>query len=349
MSRFPPKPETELLGLPVRLWTRLSFIAVAAVALALPLWLVDWQLFVATYAMIYAIAVLGLSLLTGLSGQFSLGHSAFFAFGAYATAIWMAEFDLSAYLALPAAGVAAFIFGALFGLPALRLKFLYLALATYALATALPQLLKSKYLEAWTGGVQGLYLNRPSVPDGLPLSEDQWWYIVTLFSLAMLFWLAQNLSNSRSGRALRAVRDHDMAASALGVNLPLYKTMIFGVSAAITGVAGGLFALMFDFIAPDSFGFQLSILLFVGMVIGGVGSVWGALVGGIFLQFLPLLSGTVSQGIKVPALGFVLIASVWLFPRGVAGLVQDAVKRYARTRPGDRGAVTTRPADIHRR
>src|SRR5262249_10169477 len=153
---------------------------------------------------------------------------------------------------LPAAGVVCFAVGFLFGLPALRLQGLYLALATFALAVAMPQLLKFHPLEDFTGGVQGLVIDKPDPPFGLPISADQWLYYLTLLVLLLMFATAANLVRSRTGRAIMAIRDNPIAAAAMGINLALYKTLTFGVSALYTGVAGALGAIVVQFVAPDS-------------------------------------------------------------------------------------------------
>ena len=217
-------------------------LAVAALVIAalLPLALKNFVLFQLTLAMSYAIAILGLALLTGFNGQFSLGHSAFFAVGAYTAAIMMDHWGISYIWTLPVAGVASLVFGFLFGLPALRLQGIYLALATFSLAVAAPQLLKSKPLEPWTGGVQGIVIVKPDAPFGLPLSSDQWLYYLTLAVVVVAFVCAANLINSRTGRALIAIRDNPIAARAMGIDISLYKALTFGVSAFYTGVAGAL-------------------------------------------------------------------------------------------------------------
>ena len=148
------------------------------IAAILPFVVKNFLIFQLTLAMVYAIAILGLNLLTGFNGQFSLGHSAFFAIGAYTAAIMMDQGGVAYYWTLPAAGIACLISGFLFGLPALRLEGIYLALATFSLAVATPQILKSSPLEPWTGGVQGITIIKPDAPFGLPLNSDQWLYIL---------------------------------------------------------------------------------------------------------------------------------------------------------------------------
>jgi len=215
-----------------------------------------------------------------------------------------------------------FVFGFLFGLPALRLEGIYLALATFALAIATPQILKSTLLEHWTGGVQSIVVIKPDAPFDLPLSSDQWLYYLTLAIGAIMTACAVNLVRSRSGRAMIAIRDNPIAARAMGIDISLYKTLTFGVSALYTGVAGALSAIVVQFVAPDSFTFVLAIGLFVGLVVGGVGSIPGALFGGIFLLFVPNIAEQVSKGLAGAVYGAILILVIYLMPTGAAGLIR---------------------------
>jgi branched-chain amino acid transport system permease protein len=242
-----------------------------AVLLVVPFFVKNFIIFQLTMLLIYALAVLALNILTGGSGQFSLGQSAFYAVGAYTSAILMEHAGINYALTLPIAGIVCFGFGFLFGLPALRLSGVYLALATFALATAMPQLLKLGYFEYWTGGVQGLVVDKPDAPFGLPMSQDMWLYYFTLAVSIAIYIFSVNLLKSRSGRAFMAIRDNEIAASAMGIDVSLYKTLAFGVSAGITGVAGGLGAIAVQFVAPDGYTITLAISLFLGMVVGGVG------------------------------------------------------------------------------
>src|SRR4029077_15453929 len=228
-----PPPETALLtheapraAATVHPGPRQIAIGVAIViALLLPLVTTSFITFQLTLVMIYGLAILGLNLLTGFNGQFSLGHSAFYGIGAYTAAILMDQADFAYYWTLPGAGALCFVVGFLFGLPALRLQGLYLALATFALATAMPQILKFHLLEPLTGGVQGIAILKPDPPPGVPLSADQWLYYFTLSVLLVMFACAANLVKSRTGRAIMAIRDHPLAAAAMGINTALYKTL----------------------------------------------------------------------------------------------------------------------------
>jgi len=315
-------PAQFLAGVPMSTWRLVMMGIGLAIVVAIPFALKNFHIFQITLAIIYAIAILGLNLLTGFNGQFSLGHSAFYAIGAYTAAIMMENLGVNYVWTLPVAALVCFVFGFLFGLPALRLEGVYLALATFALAIAIPQILKISVLEHYTGGVQGIVIIKPDAPFGLPLSSDQWLYMFTVGVAAVMYVCAANLVKSRTGRALIAIRDHPVAASAMGINVALYKALTFGVSALYTGVAGALGAIAIAFVAPDSFTFVLAIALFVGLVIGGVGSIPGTLAGGFFVLFVPHVAESVSKGLAGAVYGVILLLIIYVMPAGAAGLVR---------------------------
>lgn len=308
----------------------LAVAAVLIAALIFPLAAKSFVTFQVTLVMVYGLAILGLNLLTGFNGQFSLGHSAFYGIGAYTAAILMDRWDLPYFATLPAAGAVCFVVGFLFGLPALRLQGIYLALATFALATAMPQILKFSPLEPVTGGVQGIVIVKPDPPAGLPIDADQWLYYFTLLVLVIMFAGAVNLVRSRTGRAIMAIRDNPIAAAAMGINTALYKTLTFGVSALYTGVAGALGAIAIQFVAPDSFSFLLSISFLVGLVVGGVGSIPGSLIGGVFVLFVPNIAESVSTGLAGAIYGAILLLVIFLMPSGAAGFARLAVAQFAK-------------------
>jgi len=303
------------------------FLLGAAVLVAPAFLLSSFRLFQLTLAAGYAVAILGLNLVTGYNGQISLGHGAFYAVGAYATAILMAHFDWPFWATLPVAAVVSGTLGYAIGFPALRLGGLYLALTTFSLALAVPQLLKHKAVEEWTGGVQGLFIVKPDPPSFLPIEADQWLYLTTLAIAALLFLLARNLVRGRIGRAMMAVRDHPVAAEAVGMDLAAVKTRTFAASAVLTGLAGSLGAVAVEFVAPDSFTLMLSITLFVGMVVGGVASIGGAVFGGLFIVFVPNLAESISKAAPGAIYGVLLILLLFVLPGGAAGLWRRALER----------------------
>lgn len=299
-----------------------STVLVLAVAVAVPFVMGNFQIFQLTMMVVYAIAILGLNLLTGINGQFSLGHGAFYAVGAYTAAIMMDQFGIGYLWTLPVAGIICFVAGFLFGLPALRLDGVYLALATFALAVVTPQLFKLSPFEPFTGGVMGVVINKPEAPFGLPLNSDQWLYFLTVGVAIIGYICARNLVRSRTGRALAAIRDNPIAACSMGINTALYKSLTFGVSALYTGVAGALGAIVVQFISPDSFTFTLSVVLLVGLVVGGVGWLPGALFGGAFIMFVPNIAEEFSKGLSGAVYGIILIGLMYLMPSGVGGLLR---------------------------
>jgi branched-chain amino acid transport system permease protein len=299
-----------------------SSILVLLFLVLFPLAATNFVTFQITMLLVYAIAILALNILTGGSGQFSLGQSAFFAIGAYTSAVLVEHGGVNYLLTLPIAAAVCFVIGFLFGLPALRLSGVYLALATFALATAMPQLLKLHYFEPWTGGVQGLVTSKPDAPFGLPISPDTWLYYLTLALSLAIYAAAANLLSSRTGRAMMAIRDNEIAASAMGVDIALYKTLAFGISAAITGVAGALGAIAVQFVAPDGYTFQLSIALFLGMVVGGVGWLPGSIAGSAFIVFVPNIAESISKGLSGAVFGVLILLVIFVIPRGARQIAE---------------------------
>jgi branched-chain amino acid transport system permease protein len=298
---------------------RIAIAAAIAVAALLPFVLPSYQVFQLTMVLVYALALLGLNLLTGYNGQISLGHGAFFALGAYTAAMLMEHADWPYWATLPAAAIVGGVVGYLFGLPALKLDGVYLALATFALGVVTPQLLKYKGLEHWTGGSQGLVLLKPEAPFGLPLDADQWLYFFCLAIVLVLFLVAHNLLRGSVGLSLAAVRDNPIAAGAMGVDNARVKSVTFGISALYTSVAGGLSAIVVQFIAPDSFTVFLSITLLVGAVVGGLSTLTGPLYGALFIQFVPHVAEQVSKAAPWAVYGAILLVLMLVWPTGVAG------------------------------
>ena len=309
----------------------LGLLVLIAAACAAPFVLSDYRIFQFTLVMVYAIALLGLNILTGFNGQFSLGHGAFYAIGSYTAAILMAHYNVPYWATLPAAALVCLVAGFLFGLPALRLEGLFLALATLSLAVAMPSILKYRGIAELTGGVQGLVLFKPEAPFGIPLNQDQWLYFFTLAVTLVMFVVAWNLLRGRVGRAIVAIRDQPIAARAMGINTALYKSLTFGVSALYAGVAGALGAIAIQFVAPDSFQVGLSFVFLIGAVIGGVYSIAGAVFGAFFVLFVPHLSEGISRAAPQAIFGVFLIVFMFAMPVGIAGFLRLATA-WARRR-----------------
>src|SRR5664279_3007240 len=302
------------------------------VALVLPFVLGNYHVFQLTLVLVYAIALLGLNMLTGFNGQISLGHGSFYAIGAYTAAILMDKGGVPYWATIPVAGAVCLLAGFLFGLPALRLEGLYLALATFALGVAMPQILKHKSIEEWTGGVMGVVIVKPDPPSWAPLSQDQWLYCFTLGWVVVAFVLGWNLLRGRIGRAMVAIRDQPIAAQAMGVNTAMVKSLTFGVSALYTGVAGALGAIAIQFVAPDSFTIFLSITFVVGVVVGGLASISGAFFGALFIQFVPNVADQISKAAPWAIYGVILIAFMYVMPTGVAGFIRIVRDKFFRAR-----------------
>lgn len=299
---------------------RLMLVVAAGGAALLPFTIPDFLVFRFTLALIWSIAILGMVVLAGISGQISFGHAAFYGVGGYMAAIVSTKAGLPIYWALPAAALLCFIFGYGFGRIAARLGLWYVALATFGLAIAFPQWLKSSYLAPITGGVQGYYLDLQGAPSFLPFSADEWWYLLSLTILLLGMALTSNLIASRTGRAMKAARDHDLAAVANGVHVAHMRALGFAWSAAYVGVAGCLAAIQLNYVAPGTYTFWLSVQLLIGLVIGGINTVAGAIIGGLFLQFFPDLTAAIGKRLSLPLFGVLLIVAIALMPNGLAGL-----------------------------
>jgi branched-chain amino acid transport system permease protein len=364
-----------------------AFVAACVGVLLLPRFLSDYRAQQLAYVGIYFIALIGLNLLTGITGQISLGHGAFMLFGGYTTAILISNGprpdepplelfghhftnDMRDIWTIPLAGLIAGIVGFLFGFPALRLSGIYLALATFAVAVAMPAIVRR--FDDFTGGGGGINLfdvegrTRPTETTdpitfetvtepvrilGLEIPSFNEWLYYLCWTLAMaglaIAWL---LLRGRLGRSLRAIRDSELAAASSGVDLARYKTLAFGISAFYAGVAGSLLAIATTFVNPDTFPITLSIFLLVGVVVGGLGSLWPLVFGAIFIHFmqiewaqsvedvipdaLPLLGDLDTDAAGAPAVvfGIVLILIMLVAPGGAAGLIRSVRGWVARVR-----------------
>ena len=297
-----------------------------------------------TQALALAIAVLGLNLLVGYSGQISLGHGAFFALGAYVSAILIVDHSVPYLLTLPIAGVVCAVAGFLLGLPALRLHGLYLALVTLGVAIAAPQIIKRA--EGITGGTQGLTVDRPTAPAWTGLADDQYLYFITLAVVALMFLLAAGLVRGRVGRALIAIRENEIAAKTMGVDLARYKTGAFAVSAAYAGLGGALFTLPIGFLAPESFPLALSFAFLAAIVVGGLATIGGALFGALFIEFVPVYAADVDEALAGVIYGGVLILFMYLLPGGVMGIRRQISSRRRGSQEQDAPAEKQRTEQV---
>jgi branched-chain amino acid transport system permease protein len=274
-----------------------------------------YLVFRACLAAVYVIAAIGLNLLVGYTGLISLGHAGFLAVGAYATALLQLKLGLSFWLALPVGGLIAGAFGFLVGLPALRMSGPYLAIATVGFGIAVQQILVK--WEGLSGGSLGVHPPRPTLGNLVLDTEVRLYYVIVPVTV-LLTILAVNLVRSRVGRAFVAIRDSDIAAEAMGVNLTLYKTLAFAVSAFYAGIAGGLLAALVGFISPESFNILESVNYFTMIVVGGLGSILGAILGALLISVLQhVLSGV--KSLPQVVYGLILVLVVIFEPMGLRG------------------------------
>jgi branched-chain amino acid transport system permease protein len=301
-------------------WLHVGTAVVVLVAAALaPMQLQPYTVFDLTMVMVFAIGGLGLNLLTGFNGQISLGHSAFVALGAYTAALLI--HDGWAYLAvLPISMAVCFVFGYLVGRPALRLQGLQLALVTLGLALITPPAIKR--LGAITDGQEGINIFTVGAPEWSGLADDQWIYYVTLVILVLAWVVAQRLTSGRIGRSLVAVRDNETVARTLGVRAAHTKTTVFALSGAFAGAAGVCYVYVVQFVGPDSFGLAMTIAFLSLIVIGGIGTVPGAIFGAFFVQYVPTVTEQVNQSASGFTYGVALVIVMFVMPRGVVGLVR---------------------------
>jgi branched-chain amino acid transport system permease protein len=304
-------------------WRLALLVTGLAAAISVPFWVAGFLTFQLAAAFAYAIALLGLTIITGRAGLVSIGHSASFGVGAYTGVILIWLLHVPYGWAVPAGALTGFLFGALFGLPITRLSRnrQSMVIVTLALAIAMPQVLKR--FPDYTGGTNGVNLPRPGPPLGIPLEQDQWIYLLSLGVLGCMFWLCWNLLHGRIGRAMTAMRNHEVAAATSGVNVPLYKLLAFAFGSMFAGVGGAVFVLVTQFANPDSFSLVLSITFLTGGIIGGIDSALGAILGALFVEFVPVITSDLAMSHDFPPAiiySIVLVAVIFLMPDGLVGL-----------------------------
>jgi branched-chain amino acid transport system permease protein len=332
-----------------RLWQVLGYGGVAVLIIWIATSQPDFRVQRFSLVAALTVAVLGLNLVTGYSGQISLGHSAFFGFGAYMSAILVADYGWPFYATLPVVLLSGALIGFIVGLPALRIRGLYLALVTLALAIAFPSIAKISQLSDLTGGANGKTVDSFrawEAPGWLPfdVNSDGWRFLVLCITGAVLFLLASNVTRSRVGRALLAVRDNETGAAVSGVYPAGWKTSAFAVSAGFAAVGGSLQVLAIPVVGPETGGFVVAIELITGLVIGGLATISGAVIGGLAIVWLPEL--TKNWGGYLPlfdeadapllanaAYGILLIAVVFVMPGGIVWFIRFVRSKFVRFVP----------------
>lgn len=294
----------------------------------------QFLVYVALHIAIFVIGCHGLSLLTGFTGQISLGHAAFMGIGAYSSAILMVRLGMPFWLTVPAGALVAAIVGLALGVPSLRLKGLYLAFATLAAQYVIEFLIRR--WDTLTGGVQG-FLVPPATLLGWTIEGDRSYYFLVVFLAILSTWTVRNLMISRIGRAFQAIRDSEIAAAAVGINVFAYKLLAFSMAAFYAGIAGALWGHYLGVITHDQFGIALSVEYLAFVIIGGIGHVSAAIIGPAFLicltEALTYLTSTIAShnpgaltvlvSAKEILFGVVIIVFLVFLPAGLAPRFQS--------------------------
>jgi len=284
-------------------------------------------------AIIYAVSAVGLNLLLGVAGQISLGHAAFMGIGGYTSAILMMRYGIPAVFSVLAGGLLAGLFGLVIGFPALRLKGFYLAIATMALGTAVTDVIKRMEV---LGADRGLTNVPPISIFGYQFSSEFAKYYLYLAILLLTIFLVNNLLKSKTGMAFRAMRDSEVAAKVFGINISYYKVLAFVISSFLAGVAGAMYGHSLSYLHPAMFGFGLSIEFLAITIIGGIGTLWGPVLGSALWIIVPRLFGTRLEAMAGVLFGVILILVVLFLPRGLSELIMRINKLFSRKEEGER-------------
>lgn len=308
----------------MRTASAIGFVAAAALSFCFP----DFTVFRFAQAIIWAIALIGLVLLCGVSGQFSFAQAALYGMGGYTAAIVAAQTGASTgaggYLGLILAPFIGYAVGYGLGRVTAGHNIWTQALVSYALAIAFPQLLRWPPIEQITGGVRGLYLETPPAPFGF--SPDRWVFLMALMLLGTGLLLADNIIRSRSGRALKAVRDDELAAAAQGIRVVHVRSVASGLAGGYLAVAGCLAAFQYGYVGPNAYNFALSVQMLFGLVVGGMQSLGGALLGAIFLKFFPDIVAPLGKGLSALLYAVLLIAAMVAMPNGIVGAAARLIR-----------------------
>jgi branched-chain amino acid transport system permease protein len=306
-----------------------------------------YMLYWMNYIAIFLIGAIGLNLLTGYAGQISLGHAAFMAIGAYTSTLATLKFGIPFFIAIPLGALASMLFGLIFGIPSLRLKGFYLAIATLAAQYIVEFILVNPKLAWLTGGSAGL-LVPPAEIMGLRITQtenaDLYYYFIAVPSAVFFFVFAANLIRSDIGRSWIAIRDNDIAAEIMGINVFKYKLLAFAISSFYAGIAGGLWAFYIGYLTPEHYTIALSIEFVAILLIGGLGRLWGSVLGTVFVLTLPEILKTfvipaISDFVPVSAeslrpiiFGAIIVLFLILEPKGLIELLKK-IKEYMRLFP----------------
>lgn len=306
-------------------WKTAGWIVGVIILLLLPLFLGKYTVFLLSLLAIYALVSIGLNLLMGYTGQIAAGHGGFLAIGAYFTAIVGTSVEwLPCPVILLMAGLFTGIIGFLLGIPILRLKGFYIAMATLAFGVVVSEVILQ--WSSLTGGDDGFGVPTARIPGFVFDSDFKLYYLIVPVTLIMTL-LAKNLVNGYIGRAFIALRESEIAAQTMGINLAKYKTIAFAISAFYTGVAGGLFAYLITFLSPDAFTIELSVDFIAMIVIGGMGSILGSIIGAVILTGMQqILAGLLDLQILI--FGLSLIVFMIFMPRGITGMIYDLKERF---------------------
>lgn len=294
----------------------------------LPFLFGSYRVFQFTLVLIWAIAVMGLNLLVGYNGQISIGHNAFFAVGAYTAAILITRYDLHLVLCLLAAAAVTFVVGILIGIPALRLQGLHLAIITLALAMATTAVLQR--FNGLTGGATGLSTPRIKPPSWLPIEDEQYIYLIALVVAVVMYVIARNITTSSFGRTIVAIKDNPLAAAAMGIDARVFKVLTFAVSGMFAGVAGVLYVVAIRYVSPEAFPLLLSVTFLAAIAVGGLGTITGAVVGAVFIQFVPQFASSIHESLATLLYGVVLIVVMVLMPTGIVGALRKLIGRFVK-------------------
>ena len=273
---------------------------------------------------IYVIVCTGLSLIFGYAGQLSLTQAAFYGIGAYASALLTIKLGWSFWIGLAAAAVLPGVIAAAIGAPILRLRHYYLAMATLAFSEIMAVLFIQEV--DITGGPTGITHVPPPAFFGILLDTPARYYYLVWTIAVIVVIFAHNLIESKFGRSLRAISDNEVAAGAMGVNVAALKSLMFVLSAVLAGIGGSLYAHFVTFVSPDTFTVSLSILLVIMVAVGGVQSLWGAVLGAVFMTVLPSLLGAYRQYAML-VYGLILVLALMFLPNGIAGLASSIMAR----------------------